>query len=226
MRQSHPPISYLIGSPRGRVTKLKKALLERPWQARLVRPQALAGQAGALCAGSQPCPHRQGTHDAAAQVEMAVGRLKELGHAPEARRATDETRRRAQQGKGGVAVGGHRSGSADRQLQPHAQPRQLRKVRREGATCSAPISTNTRRRSCRSSTSEPQGRPGSAPDLPSNDRADRSAHLRHLHGLLSPRHVACEAEPVGGRPHAEAVLNKFAAIQIIDVRFPTTEVRT
>ena len=139
---------------------------------------------------------------------------------------TDETRRRAQQGKGGVAVGGHRSGSADRQLQPHAQPRQLRKVRREGATCSAPISTNTRRRSCRSSTSEPQGRPGSAPDLPSNDRADRSAHLRHLHGLLSPRHVACESEPVGGRPHAEAVLNKFAAIQIIDVRFPTTEVRT
>lgn len=71
-----------------------------------------------------------------------------------------------------------------------------------------------------------QGRPGSAPDLQSSDRADRSAHLRHLHGLLSPRHVACKAEPVGGRPHAEAVLDKFAAIQILDVRFPTTEVRT
>jgi hypothetical protein len=66
----------------------------------------------------------------------------------------------------------------------------------------------------------------SAPDLPSSDRADRSAHLRHLHGLLSPPHVACKAEPVGGRPHAEAVLDKFAAIQILDVGFPTTEVRT
>ncbi len=64
--------------------------------ARWGRRQALAGRAGALCAGSQPCPHRQGTRDAAAQVEMAVGPPQgALRHAPEARRAIDETRRRA-----------------------------------------------------------------------------------------------------------------------------------
>jgi transposase len=33
MRQSDPPISYLVGTPKGRLTKLEKALLDRPWQA-------------------------------------------------------------------------------------------------------------------------------------------------------------------------------------------------
>jgi transposase len=33
MRQSDPPISYLVGTPKGRLTKLERALLERPWQA-------------------------------------------------------------------------------------------------------------------------------------------------------------------------------------------------
>jgi transposase len=32
MRQSDPPISYLVGTPKGRLTQLEKALLERPWQ--------------------------------------------------------------------------------------------------------------------------------------------------------------------------------------------------
>src|SRR5712672_657540 len=33
MRQSDPPISYLVGTPKGRLTKLEKALLGLPWQA-------------------------------------------------------------------------------------------------------------------------------------------------------------------------------------------------
>jgi hypothetical protein len=33
MRQSDPPISYLVGTLKGRLTKLEKALLERPCQA-------------------------------------------------------------------------------------------------------------------------------------------------------------------------------------------------
>ena len=36
MRLADPPVSYLVGTPKGRLTKLEKALLERPWQA--VRP--------------------------------------------------------------------------------------------------------------------------------------------------------------------------------------------
>jgi transposase len=36
MRSSDPLISYLVGTPRGRLSKLEEALLERPWQS--VRP--------------------------------------------------------------------------------------------------------------------------------------------------------------------------------------------
>jgi hypothetical protein len=32
MRQADPPISYLVGTPKGRLTKLEKALLALPWQ--------------------------------------------------------------------------------------------------------------------------------------------------------------------------------------------------
>jgi transposase len=36
MRSSDPPIYYLVGTPKGRLSKLEEALLERPWQS--VRP--------------------------------------------------------------------------------------------------------------------------------------------------------------------------------------------
>jgi hypothetical protein len=31
MRQSDPPVSYLVGTPKGRLTKLEKPLLEKSW---------------------------------------------------------------------------------------------------------------------------------------------------------------------------------------------------
>jgi transposase len=33
MRQADPPVSYLVGTPKGRLSKLEKALLGLPWQA-------------------------------------------------------------------------------------------------------------------------------------------------------------------------------------------------
>jgi len=33
MRAADPPVSYLVGTPKGRLTRLEQALLERPWQA-------------------------------------------------------------------------------------------------------------------------------------------------------------------------------------------------
>jgi transposase len=33
MRQADPPVSYLVGTPKGRLSKLEKALLSLPWQA-------------------------------------------------------------------------------------------------------------------------------------------------------------------------------------------------
>ena len=32
MRQSDPPVKYLVGTPKGRLTSLEKALLDKPWQ--------------------------------------------------------------------------------------------------------------------------------------------------------------------------------------------------
>ena len=32
MRASDPPVSYLVGTPKGRLTALEKDLLERPWE--------------------------------------------------------------------------------------------------------------------------------------------------------------------------------------------------
>jgi transposase len=32
MRQADPPVLYLVGTPKGRLSKLEKALLDRPWQ--------------------------------------------------------------------------------------------------------------------------------------------------------------------------------------------------
>src|ERR1700730_10744066 len=32
MRQSDPPIHYLVGTPKGRLTKYEQDLMERPWQ--------------------------------------------------------------------------------------------------------------------------------------------------------------------------------------------------
>jgi hypothetical protein len=31
MRQSEPPVSYLVGTPKDRLSKLEAALSERPW---------------------------------------------------------------------------------------------------------------------------------------------------------------------------------------------------
>src|ERR1700751_2105437 len=33
MRRADPPVSYLVGTPKGRLSKLEKALLKLPWQA-------------------------------------------------------------------------------------------------------------------------------------------------------------------------------------------------
>ncbi len=32
MRQSDPPVQYLVGTPKGRLTRLEKHLIDKPWQ--------------------------------------------------------------------------------------------------------------------------------------------------------------------------------------------------
>src|SRR6476469_4988074 len=65
-----------------------------------------------------------------------------------------------------------------------------------------------------------------APDPSSAGTAHRGAHLRGLPGLLPARDLAGAAEAAGGRADTRAVLDAFAAIQMLDVCFPTTDRRT
>src|SRR6266851_1862964 len=102
MRQSDPPISYLVGTPKGRLTKLEKALLVLPWQA--VRD----GVDVKLLPPAQ------------AQVVMGAAGAN-LRHGPRTRGTAHEARRRALQGAGGLASDRCRGGGRGRHLQLRAQ---------------------------------------------------------------------------------------------------------
>jgi hypothetical protein len=49
MRQSDPPVSYLVGTPKGRLTRLERSFLTKPWaEARESVQVKLLEQAGEL----------------------------------------------------------------------------------------------------------------------------------------------------------------------------------
>ena len=55
MRHSDPPIKYLVGTPKGRLTRLEKQLLDKPWHSARpgVKVKLLAQQERAVCAGRE-----------------------------------------------------------------------------------------------------------------------------------------------------------------------------
>ena len=73
MRGSSTPIHYLVGTPRGRLTKLEKALAAKPWEdvRESVRVKLIEDGRGDLRPGPQRSPARQGTGDAAASAAQA-----------------------------------------------------------------------------------------------------------------------------------------------------------
>ena len=89
MRAADPPVYYLVGTPKGRLTKLERDLLPLPWQA--VRPgvqvKLLAAGGRTVRVRRKPRSHPQGTRHAPATAQGA-------GEAPEATSA-DEVQRHA-----------------------------------------------------------------------------------------------------------------------------------
>jgi transposase len=82
MRAADPPVHYLVGTPKGRLTRLEKHLIAQPWQQ--ARPgvqrcpsegwgQAVGARRRALRPGAKPRPRRQGTGNAATPAETVVG---------------------------------------------------------------------------------------------------------------------------------------------------------
>jgi hypothetical protein len=98
MRAADPPISYLVGTPKGRLSKLEKDLLTRPWQAvregvdvkLLPRDQELY-----VLAQSRARIHKERAMRWR-KLKWAVGAPQDnLGHGPRSRGAAHEARRRA-----------------------------------------------------------------------------------------------------------------------------------
>src|ERR1700756_5640436 len=146
---------------------------------------------------------------------MAVGQAQgALRHAPEARRAADETWRRAGQGKSGVAAGGLKVDPQIASFSYALNRDKLRKVRRrEGRYL---LRTNLYEHqperlwkfyiqlteieaAFKTLKGDLEVRPIFHQTI---ERIEAHIFVAFL-AYLSPRHVACKAQAVGGRPHAE-----------------------
>ncbi len=75
MRQSDPPVRYLVGTPKGRLTQLEKHLLDQPWrEGRKGSPGQTAGRGRrVLCLRPKRRPGPQGEGDAPAAAENGCG---------------------------------------------------------------------------------------------------------------------------------------------------------
>ena len=58
MREGDTPVRYLVGTPKGRLTRLEKSFLEIPWQEvrQSVDVKLLTNDGETLCAGAQRTP--------------------------------------------------------------------------------------------------------------------------------------------------------------------------
>src|SRR4029077_145955 len=208
MRATDPPVSYLVGTPKGRLSKLEKALLTRPWQAvhhgvdvkLLPQDQELY-----VFAQSRARVHKERAMRQR-KLKWLWARLKEIA-------AMDIDREELL-----MKLGAARSEARaawrliDIEVAPNAATfsfalnrQKLRSVRqREGRYL---LRTNLRGQDpaqlwqfyiqlveIEAAFQESQGRSRLAPDLPPTGRTHRSAHLRRLHGLLPARDAAREAQ--------------------------------
>jgi len=219
MRQSDPPISYLVGIPKGRLTKLEKALFERPWQAirdgvdvkLLADEQELYVLARSRAGIDKERATRRRT------LKWLWSRLKEL--------SAMRMKREELLMKLGAAC--DKARAAWRLLDIEVDPQlasfsyalnrgKLRKVRRREG-----------RYLLRTNLSEHQLEKLWTFYI---QLTEIEAAFKNLKGDLEmrPIHVTSRARlgRLAGGLTPRAVLDKFAAVQMLDVHFPTTEGRT
>src|ERR1035441_1708769 len=77
MRPSDPPVSYRVGTPKGRLSQLAAALAQRPWQQGRegVTVKLLPQDGGMLRFCAERRAHRQGAGDAPAPAQASVAAL-------------------------------------------------------------------------------------------------------------------------------------------------------
>ncbi len=107
MRKADVPLHYLVGTPKGRLSKLEKAFLTKPRaQVRESVDVKLLEQEGDLHPGTQPWAHAQGTGHAPAPAQAAMETSRRSA-APEAdpRPTFDQARRRQDRGRACLGPG-------------------------------------------------------------------------------------------------------------------------
>ena len=240
MRQADPPISYLVGTPKGRLSRMEKALLGRPWQA--VRPgvevKLLAQEAELYILAQSRARIDKERAMRRRQLKRLWGRLKDLSTMSLSRDelvmklGAARAKARAAWRLVDVAVDPH--GAAFRFALNRQKLRAVR--RREGRYL---LRTNLCGR-------DPAELWRFYLQLVEVEAAFKTLkadlELRPIHHQLERRieahifvaflayclHVTLRArlKPLAGGLTPRAVLDKLAAIQMLDVHFPTTDGRT
>jgi hypothetical protein len=192
MRQADPPISYLVGTPKGRLSKLEKALLVLPWQTvrdgvdvKLLPHPSTSAQEQELYVLAQS---RARIHKERAMRQRKLkwlwARLKQISD-------MDLEREELL-----MKLGAARSKARAAWRRPLSPAHQS--VRKGAGPSVAVLHPAGRGRGL---VQDAQGRSATTPDLPPARAACRSTHLRRLPGLLPSRHAARATAAAGTRPH-------------------------
>ncbi len=213
MRNSDPPVQYLVGTPKGRLSRLEKDLLAEPWQQTRegVRVKLLAEDNELYVFAESVDRVNKERAMRRRQMKWLWKRLHELAAMEISREEMlmklGAARSRASTAWRLIEINMDRESS----MFIYALNRQkLRKVRRrEGRYL---LRTNltendpallwqylhpARRRG--TGVQEPQGRPGNPPGVPSGRAPYRSPYLHRVPGILPPGHAATPSSCFGAR---------------------------
>jgi len=213
MRASDPPVQYLVGTPKGRLSRLEKSLLTKPWQqARAgVRVKLLAEDselyvyAESLDRVSKERAMRQ------RQMKWLWKRLRELAAMEISREEMLMKLGAARSRANGMAAGGDRDGQGQFHVHLSPHPREAaysaatrRPIpaahqsdrERSGAVVAVLHPTRRGRRGIQ----KPQAGPGDPPGVPPGRAADRGAYLHRLPRLLPAGDLAAPSACSGAGP--------------------------
>src|SRR5271169_2151980 len=216
MRQSDPPVHYLVGTPKGRLTRLEKHLLDKPWQeARKGVQVKLLAQDGEFYVFAESADRvLKERAMRRRQLKWLWRRLHELA-AMKLTREQDEIGGRSRQVPGRMAPDRRQGRASLGRLHLRAQPKQAAPdppPRRPLSTAHQshrkrprhPLAILHPARRGRRSLQKPQGRPRHPSGLPPRGAPHRGPHLHRLPGLLLIRHPAAPAaRPGAGADRAQ-----------------------
>ena len=202
MRSSDPPVQYLVGTPKGRLSRLEKQLLAKPWQeARPGVSVKLLAEDDELYVRRERRSRQQGTRDAQAGAQVAMEAVAGVGRdGRPARGNADEAGRGTGPRSHRMAPGRYRDGQGRRWIQLRPQSPEAATDPTAGRTLSAADQPHRERpraavavlyptRCGGTGVQEPERRSGDTADLPSGRAQNRSSHLHCVPGLLSADHA-------------------------------------